>query len=143
MSNATQTARINAASLNQEVTQQAVLDALQNLDTSVLENGWFEGAQTIASTGNDITVFTSSTVGGGLSRWINEIKVTCNKAGKFTILKGASIIGSGRISPSERNVPYSYSPGFKLNAGESVIVKYEQFNGTDSDIEVYAQGIEK
>lgn len=141
MSNATQTTRIDASSLNQESTQLQVLEKICDLMLS--ENGWLEGVQTTATQGSDVTVFTSTAVPGGAERWVNKIDVTCNKAGKFTILKGASVIGSGRISASELNKPFLFIPGYKMSATEVLTVKFEQFNGTNGNIEVYAQGIEK
>lgn len=140
MSNATQTVRIKADQLNQEATQQLVLEKLCDLVQS--ENGWFEGNQTTATQGSEVSVFNSTAVPGGSDRWLNKIIVSCNRAGKFRILKGATQIGSGRTSPSERNVIFPFTPGYKLIATETVEVKFEQFSGTNSPVEVYAQGTE-
>lgn len=141
MSNLTQTARINPTLLNQEATQQSVLEKL--CDQGQSENGWLEGVQTTAETGVDATILTSTAVGAGLSRWISRINVACTRAGKYTILDGASIIGSGRLVEGQLESAFVWDSGYKMTTGDQVTVKFEQYRGTNADIEVYAQGIEK
>jgi len=135
-------ADVDTSLLNLEGTQLQVLEKICEL-LGQSENSWFEYNQTVAETGVDKTVFTSSAVPVAKNRWVNKVDVTCNREGKFTILKGVSIIGSGRTSLGDKNGVFIWMPAHKLVAGEDVVVKFKQFSGTSSDVEIYAHGIEK
>ena len=135
-------ADVDTTLLNKELTQLEILEKLCEL-IGQSENSWFEYNQTVAETDIDKTVFTSSTVPALKDRWLNKIDVTCNREGKFTILKGVSIIGSGRTSLGDKNGFFIWMPAHKLVAGEDVVVKFKQLSGTSSDVEIYAHGIEK
>ena len=141
MSNATQTVRIRADNLAQEATLQSVLDKLCDLQQT--EDGWFEGASATATVGSEATIFTSTAVPGGENRWISQIYITSDRAGKFRILKGATEIGSGRTGPGVKNIPFLFLPGYKFTATETVEVKFEQYFGTAQPVEVRASGIQK
>lgn len=142
MTISTQTPRVDSDKLNQEVTQQQILDKLCDL-LGQSNDGWHESGSATATTGADVSIWTSAAVPAGQNRYLNKIEVTCNRAGKFRILVGATQIGSGNLTASVQSYPFLWLPAYNMTATQTVEVRYEQFRGTDALVEVYAHGIEE
>lgn len=142
MSKFTQTARIDPSGLAQELTLQEVLERLNDLQQS--DDVWKEAGSNTGEAGVDKTVFTSTSVGASITRWLTSVVVTCNRDGKITILKnGTEDIGGADIVAGDNNQSYLYVPGEKLVTTENVVVKFKQCRGSDALVRVYARGLEK
>jgi hypothetical protein len=128
--------------LNQEVTQLEILDKLCDL-LGQSDNGWFEYGSANAVTAVDTSIFTTTVVPAAKSRYLAKVEITCSRAGRFTILKGATVIGSGHLSATTHNYPFFWVPAYTLLTGETVEVKFNQDRGTAALVDVFVHGIEK
>lgn len=79
-------------------------------------------------------------VPAGKTLWLKNVTGTCNRGGKFTILNGASILGTFRTGGSTKNWRYVFDDAEELVAGSTLTVTFSQHEGTGSNVEAYARG---
>jgi hypothetical protein len=124
-----------------EETQLAILQKICDLQQS--EDAWDnDGYHGAASSGSESTFF-SYTLAAGETIWLTLVKVSCNKAGKMTILEGTDVKGAGRTEAQKPSDFCVFYPGKKFVAGETIDIKFEQYRGTNGELDIDVYGIRK
>jgi hypothetical protein len=76
----------------------------------------------------------------GKTLWVKQVIGSCNKRGKFTILNGATIVGTGRTGAGVKNWRFPFDDAEEVTAGTTFSVTFVQDGGTASDVEAFARG---
>lgn len=79
-------------------------------------------------------------VPAGKTLWLKNVTGTCFMDGKFTILNGATILGTFRTGNSTKNWRYVFDDAEEITAGSTLTVTFAQDYGSPSPVEAYARG---
>lgn len=84
------------------------------------------------------------TVPANTVRAISNVIVACRAEGKFTVMAGSAIIGSGRTGPASPNPKFPWTPSRPIQPGTEVKVLFHAAQGTyPRPIEAYLQASDR
>lgn len=79
-------------------------------------------------------------VPAGKVRNLQQVVVACRMEGKFRILVGGELKGSGRTGAAEPNASFCWTPAMPVAAGVEIKVVFKQRNNSPPvDVEAYLQ----
>jgi hypothetical protein len=82
----------------------------------------------------------SYVVPAGKTLWVKQVIGSCRKSGKFTILNGATIVGTARVGAGDKNFHFPFDDAEEVSAGTTFSVTFVQDSGTPSSVEAFARG---